>query len=210
MSTLTAIPEPVAIKPSVRRVAKAINPWVIALTVTLATFMELLDTSIANVSLPYIAGGLGRSFDEVTWILTTSLVANAVVLPMSAWLSRVFGRKNYYMACVALFTITSFFCGIAPSLGIILIARILQGIGGGGLAPVEQAILVDTFPRPNAPQPSRFTLSPSSPPPPSVRSSEAGSPTTTTGAGSFSSTSHRPALALSHQPLRARSAGVSG
>jgi len=123
-----------------------INPWVVALTVTLATFMELLDTSIANVSLPYIAGGLGRSYDEVTWILTTYLVANAVVLPMSAWLSRVFGRKNYYMACVALFTITSFFCGIAPSLGIMLMARVLQGIGGGGLAPVEQAILVDTFP----------------------------------------------------------------
>jgi DHA2 family multidrug resistance protein len=123
-----------------------INPWVIALTVTLATFMELLDTSIANVSLPYIAGGLGRSYDEVTWILTTYLVANAVILPMSAWLSRVFGRKNYYMACVALFTITSFLCGIAPSLGIMLLARVLQGIGGGGLAPVEQAILVDTFP----------------------------------------------------------------
>ena len=123
-----------------------VNPWVIALTVTIATFMELLDTSIANVSLPYIAGGLGRSFDEVTWILTTYLVANAVVLPMSAWLSRVFGRKNYYMACVGLFTITSFFCGIAPTLEFMLIARVLQGVGGGGLAPVEQAILVDTFP----------------------------------------------------------------
>jgi DHA2 family multidrug resistance protein len=123
-----------------------INPWVVALTVTIATFMELLDTSIANVSLPYIAGGLGRSYDEVTWILTTYLVANAVILPMSAWLSRVFGRKTYYMACVALFTVTSFFCGIAPSLNIMLIARVLQGIGGGGLAPVEQAILVDTFP----------------------------------------------------------------
>jgi MFS transporter, DHA2 family, multidrug resistance protein len=129
---------------AVRRVA--INPWVVALTVTLATFMELLDTSIANVSLPYIAGGLGRSFDEVTWILTTYLVANAVVLPMSAWLSRVFGRKNYYMACVALFTITSFFCGVAPTLAIMLVSRVLQGIGGGGLAPVEQAILIDTFP----------------------------------------------------------------
>jgi MFS transporter, DHA2 family, multidrug resistance protein len=128
------------------RERKPVNPWIIALTVTLATFMELLDTSIANVSLPYIAGGLGRSFDEVTWILTTYLVANAVVLPMSAWLSRVFGRKNYYMLCVALFTLTSLFCGLAPSLGIILISRILQGIGGGGLAPVEQAILVDTFP----------------------------------------------------------------
>src|ERR1700760_4515882 len=89
---------------SVPRRLPAINPWIVALTVTIATFMELLDTSIANVSLPYIAGGLGRSFDEVTWILTTYLVANAVVLPMSAWLSRVFGRKNYYMACVVLFT----------------------------------------------------------------------------------------------------------
>jgi len=129
-----------------RRRLPVINPWVVALTVTIATFMELLDTSIANVSLPYIAGGLGRSYDEVTWILTTYLVANAVVLPMSAWLSRVFGRKNYYMACVALFTLTSFFCGIAPTLGIMLTARVFQGIGGGGLAPVEQAILVDTFP----------------------------------------------------------------
>ncbi len=124
----------------------AINPWVIALTVTLATFMELLDTSIANVALPHIAGGLGRSFDEVTWILTTYLVANAVVLPLSAWMSRVFGRKNYYQACVAIFTISSLLCGIAPNLPFILVARILQGIGGGGLAPVEQAILVDTFP----------------------------------------------------------------
>src|SRR6185369_2977287 len=104
---------------------KEVNPWVVALTVTLATFMELLDTSIANVSLPHIAGGLGRSFDEVTWILTTYLVANAVVLPMSACLSRVFGRKNYYMACVALFTLTSFFCGVAPTLGVMLVSRVL-------------------------------------------------------------------------------------
>jgi MFS transporter, DHA2 family, multidrug resistance protein len=139
-------PDNSKLSPAKQKAHPIINPWVVALTVTLATFMELLDTSIANVSLPYIAGGLGRSYDEVTWILTTYLVANAVVLPMSAWLSRVFGRKNYYMACVALFTITSFFCGIAPTLGIMLMARVLQGIGGGGLAPVEQAILVDTFP----------------------------------------------------------------
>jgi len=141
MATATA-PLPTQIQ----TVTRGINPWVVALTVTIATFMELLDTSIANVSLPYIAGGLGRSYDEVTWILTTYLVANAVVLPMSAWLSRVFGRKNYYMACVALFTLTSLLCGVAPTLGIMLIARVMQGIGGGGLAPVEQAILVDTFP----------------------------------------------------------------
>ncbi len=144
MATLLAPASP-APPPSALRKA-AINPWVIALTVTLATFMELLDTSIANVSLPYIAGGLGRSYDEVTWILTTYLVANAVVLPLSAWLSRAIGRKNYYLLCVALFTATSLLCGIAPSLGFMLFARVLQGIGGGGLAPVEQAILVDTFP----------------------------------------------------------------
>jgi DHA2 family multidrug resistance protein len=133
--------------PAVQSVAKpAINPWLIAITVTLATFMELLDTSIANVSLPHIAGGLAVSYDESTWVLTSYLVANAVVLPLSAWLSRVFGRKNYYMACVALFVISSFLCGIAPSLGLLIFFRILQGMGGGGLAPVEQAILVDTFP----------------------------------------------------------------
>jgi DHA2 family multidrug resistance protein len=108
--------------------------------------MELLDTSIANVSLPHIAGGLGRSFDETTWVLTSYLVANAVVLPLSAWLSRVFGRKRYYMISVALFTAASLLCGLAPSLGMLVFFRVLQGIGGGGLAPVEQAILVDTFP----------------------------------------------------------------
>src|ERR1700740_1306122 len=123
-----------------------INPWFIAITVTLATFMELLDTAIANVALPHIAGGLAVSYDESTWVLTSYLVANAVVLPLSAWLSRVFGRKRYYMACVVLFNISSFLCGIAPSLGLLIFFRVLQGIGGGGLAPVEQAILVDTFP----------------------------------------------------------------
>src|SRR4029077_3755984 len=99
------------------------------------------------VSLPHIAGGLGTSYDESTWVLTSYLVANAVILPMSAWLSRVFGRKRYYMMCVALFTVTSFLCGIAPSLGMLIAFRVLQGLGGGGLAPVEQAILVDTFPK---------------------------------------------------------------
>lgn len=144
MAATATVAAPVSNPIAVKR--PLVNPWVIALTVTLATFMELLDTSIANVSLPYIAGGLGRSYDEVTWILTTYLVANAVILPLSAWLSRVLGRKNYYLICVALFTATSFLCGIAPSLEIMLLARVLQGIGGGGLAPVEQAILVDTFP----------------------------------------------------------------
>jgi DHA2 family multidrug resistance protein len=123
------------------------NPWAIALTVTMATFMELLDTSISNVSLPHIAGGLGTSYDESTWVLTSYLVANAIILPMSAWLSRMFGRKRYYMMCVALFTTTSLLCGLAPSLGLLIFLRVLQGVGGGGLAPVEQAILVDTFPK---------------------------------------------------------------
>ena len=131
-----------AITPS----GRAVNPWWIGLTLTLATFMELLDTSIANVSLPHIAGGLGTSLDEATWVLTSYLVANAVVLPLSAWLSRVFGRRNYYMACVALFTVSSLLCGLAPNLGLLIFFRVLQGIAGGGLAPSEQAMLVDTFP----------------------------------------------------------------
>src|SRR5947199_9191935 len=125
---------------------KAINPWLIAITVTLATFMKLLDTAIANVSLPHIAGGLATSSEQRTCVLTSYLVANAVVLPLSAWLSRVFGRKNYYMSCVALFSLSSLMCGLAPSLGLLIFFRVLQGIAGGGLAPVEQAILVDTFP----------------------------------------------------------------
>jgi MFS transporter, DHA2 family, multidrug resistance protein len=125
---------------------KPINPWWIGLTLTIATFMELLDTSIANVSLPHIAGGLGTSVDEATWVLTSYLVANAVVLPLSAWLSRVFGRKNYYMACVTLFTFCSLLCGVAPNLGFLILFRVLQGIAGGGLAPSEQAMLVDAFP----------------------------------------------------------------
>ena len=133
------IPLPVAERP-------AINPWVIAVTVTLATFMELLDTAIANVALPHIAGGLASGLDESTWVLTSYLVANAVVLPLSAWLSRLFGRRNYYIGCVAAFTAASFLCGIAPSLGWLIFFRVLQGIAGGGLAPCEQAILVDTFP----------------------------------------------------------------
>ena len=122
------------------------NPWAIALTVTLATFMEVLDTSIANVALPHIAGSLGASSEEATWVLTSYLVSSAVVLPISGWLSNRFGRKRFYMTCVALFTICSFLCGIANTLPLLIVARILQGAGGGGLAPSEQAILADTFP----------------------------------------------------------------
>src|ERR1700749_1801121 len=121
------------------------NPWVVAMTVTLATFMEVLDTSIANVALPHIAGGLPASQDESTWVLTSYLVSNAVILPIAAWLSVLVGRKRFYMTCVTLFTISSFLCGLAPTLGVLILFRVLQGLGGGGLATSEQAILADTF-----------------------------------------------------------------
>ena len=123
-----------------------VNPFVIAVTVTLATFMEILDTSIANVSLPHIAGNLSAGVDESTWVLTSYLVSNAIVLPLSGWFSSLIGRKRFYMLCVALFTASSFLCGLAPSLGMLVFFRILQGAGGGGLQPSEQAILTDTFP----------------------------------------------------------------
>jgi len=121
------------------------NPWVIALTVTLATFMEVLDTSIANVALPHIAGGLSATQDESTWVLTSYLVSNAIILPISAWLSVLVGRKRFYMTCVTLFTISSFLCGFAQSLGMLVLFRVMQGFGGGGLATSEQSILADTF-----------------------------------------------------------------
>ena len=124
----------------------AVNPWLIAMTVSLATFMEVLDTSIANVALPHIAGSLAAGPDERTWVLTSYLVSNAIVIPISGWLSSVFGRKRFYMTCVALFTISSVACGLAPNLTMLLVFRVLQGIGGGGLAPSEQSILTDTFP----------------------------------------------------------------
>jgi DHA2 family multidrug resistance protein len=124
----------------------AVNPWIIALAVTLATFMEVLDTSIANVALPHIAGNLSAGTDESTWVLTSYLVSNAVVLPLSGWISSIIGRKRFYMSCVALFTVSSFLCGLAPNLGMLIFFRVLQGVGGGGLQPSEQAILADTFP----------------------------------------------------------------
>ncbi len=122
------------------------NPWAIALVVTMATFMEVLDTSIANVSLPHIAGNLSVSQDESTWVLTSYLVANAIVLPISGWIASKMGRKRFYMTCVAIFTLSSLMCGLAPSLGTLIFFRVLQGLGGGGLGPSEQSILADTFP----------------------------------------------------------------
>src|SRR5438045_3149099 len=119
----------------------AVNPWIIAIAVTLATFMEVLDTSIANVSLPHIAGSLSAGTDESTWVLTSYLVSNAIVLPLSGWISSIIGRKRFYMSCVALFTVSSLLCGLAPNLAMLIFFRVLQGAGGGGLQPSEQAIL---------------------------------------------------------------------
>src|SRR5690242_18600599 len=114
------------------------DPWLVAFTVTLATFMEVLDTAIANVALPHIEGGLSASEHEATWVLTSYLVSNAVVLPISAWVSSRAGRKRFYMTCVVLFTASSFLCGLAPTLPALIFFRVLQGVGGGGLAPSEQ------------------------------------------------------------------------
>lgn len=122
------------------------NPWLIAVVVALAAFMEVLDTSIANVALPYMAGNLGASNDQSTWVLTSYLVSNAIILPISGWLAGALGRKRFFMSCLAVFTLSSFLCGVAPSLGMLLFFRVLQGAGGGGLQPMAQAILADTFP----------------------------------------------------------------
>ena len=124
-----------------------VNPWLIAGTVMLATFMEVLDTSVANVALPHIAGNLSSTIDESTWVLTAYLVANAIVLPLSGWFSTLFGRKRFYMTCVMLFTVSSALCGLAPSLTVLILCRVMQGLGGGALQPVSQAILRETFPR---------------------------------------------------------------
>ncbi len=125
----------------------SVSPWLIAATVMLATFMEVLDTSIANVSLPHIAGSLSATVDESTWVLTSYLISNAIVLPLTGWLSMLFGRKRLFIGCVIIFTISSFLCGLAPNLFLLIFFRVLQGAGGGGLQPISQAILVESFSR---------------------------------------------------------------
>lgn len=125
---------------------QGVNPWLITLSVMLPTFMEVLDTAIASVALPYIAGSLSASNSEATWVLTSYLVANAVILPASNWFARRFGRKRFLLTCVILFTVASFFCGAAPSLAVLLLARIVQGAGGGALQPLSQSILLESFP----------------------------------------------------------------
>jgi len=139
-STATAPPDQSA------EVDAGVNPWLVAAAVMLATFMEVLDTAIASVALPYIAGSLSASTDEATWVLTSYLVSNAIILPASNWFSLKFGRKRFLMSCVAIFTVASFACGAAPTLGFLLLARVIQGAGGGALQPISQAILLESFP----------------------------------------------------------------
>ena len=140
---MSAAAAPAAAEPHWR---PRVNPWLIAVSVMLATFMEVLDTSIATVALPHIAGNLGASNDEATWVLTSYLVSNAIVLPTSAWFARYFGRKRFLIGCIIVFTASSFLCGAAASLGLLILARVLQGAGGGALQPLAQAILLESFP----------------------------------------------------------------
>ncbi len=126
--------------------ASKINPWFIAAAVVLPTFMEVLDSTIVSVALPSIAGSLSATNTEATWVSTSYLISNAVVLPASAWFSSFFGRKRFFMASIAIFTVASFLCGMAPSLGVLVLARVLQGLGGGALQPLSQAILMEAFP----------------------------------------------------------------
>jgi DHA2 family multidrug resistance protein len=152
MSTSVLEPEATASRtvtsPALRRypLTQGVNPWLVTVSVMLPTFMEVLDTAIASVALPYIAGSLSASNSEATWVLTSYLVANAVILPASNWFARRFGRRNFLLFCVVLFTVASFFCGAAPSLAVILLARVLQGAGGGALQPLSQSILLESFP----------------------------------------------------------------
>jgi DHA2 family multidrug resistance protein len=149
MATATQLAEmPIVAQaaPGTGVVSPSANPWIVAVSVMLATFMEVLDTAIASVALPYIAGSLAASNSEATWVLTSYLIANAVILPASNWFALRFGRKRFLMSCVVLFTIASFFCGAAPTLGLLLLARVLQGAGGGALQPLSQAILLESFP----------------------------------------------------------------
>jgi MFS transporter, DHA2 family, multidrug resistance protein len=139
MSADAAAPLPKEWKPSA-------NPWLIAVSIMLATIMEVLDTSVANVSLPYIAGNLSASTDEATWVLTSYLVSNAIILPATNWLGQLFGRKRFLISCILLFTFASALCGIAGSLGFLIMARVLQGGAGGALQPISQAVLMESFP----------------------------------------------------------------
>src|ERR1039457_4665227 len=124
----------------------AINPWIVTLAVMLATFMEILDTTVVNVAVPHIAGNMGATVEEGTWVVTSYLVSNAIILPMSGWLANRFGRRRILLSCVMGFTVTSLLCGMATSMEALIFFRILQGLTGGGLQPLAQAVLLETFP----------------------------------------------------------------
>ncbi|HEY4001170.1 MAG TPA: DHA2 family efflux MFS transporter permease subunit, partial [Candidatus Xenobia bacterium] len=140
------MPEPPKRPAPVHEWRPSFNPWLVAASVMLATFMEVLDTSVANVALPHIAGNLSATTDEATWVLTSYLVANAIVLPATGWLGRRFGRKRFLLTCIVIFTLASFLSGAAMSLGFLVFARVLQGAGGGALQPIAQAVLLESFP----------------------------------------------------------------
>src|ERR1700733_822452 len=125
---------------------RAINPWIIAVAVVIPTFMEVLDTTIANVALRYIAGGLSAAVTDSEWVITSYLAANAIILPISGWLGARLGRRNYFLLSIAVFTIASMLCGISTSLGMLIACRVLQGLAGGGLQPSSQGVLLDAFP----------------------------------------------------------------
>jgi DHA2 family multidrug resistance protein len=124
----------------------SVNPWIVAASVMLATFMEVLDTSVANVALPHISGNLSATNEEATWVLTSYLVSNAIILPATNWLSRYFGRKRFLIFCIIIFTLASALCGAATSLGMLIFARVMQGAGGGALQPIAQSVLLESFP----------------------------------------------------------------
>jgi DHA2 family multidrug resistance protein len=132
--------------PAAKEWTPSFSPWLIAASVMLATFMEVLDTSVANVALPHIAGNLSATTEESTWVLTSYLVSNAIILPATNWLGRFFGRKRFLIVCISIFTLSSALCGAAASLGMLIVARILQGAGGGALQPIAQAVLMESFP----------------------------------------------------------------
>src|SRR5512133_1718552 len=132
--------------PSEAKPQPQVNPWIVAVAVMVATFMEVLDTTVVNVSLPHSAGSLSSSVDEATWALTSYLVANAIILPMTGWLASVFGRKRLLMASVTGFTVSSFLCGLAPNLVMLIVFRCLQGATGGAMQPLSQAVLLEAFP----------------------------------------------------------------
>ena len=144
MSASATVSAPTLAAPASKR---ALNPWIIALAVVVPTFMEVLDTTIANVALRYIAGGLSATVSDGEWVITSYLASNAIILPLTGWISARLGRRNYFLLSIAVFTLASALCGMATSLGQLILFRVLQGLAGGGLQPSSQGVLLDAFPQ---------------------------------------------------------------